>query len=759
MAGKAATVFIIDVGSTMWQKTVDNTGATALDLASKAVQIMIETKIFSERKTDKTAVIAVGTDDTDNDFADDITYEHITVISEIEQPMLPLLRTVSNELPRGNVSGDCFSAIEVASDLITKHCKHLKYIKKIYLFTDGESKIGTRKNDSLVHEIRRGGIEIKIVGAGFDDPDTGFKEQDKSIIKAANEEFLRKFAEDCDGDFFTLSYFLNQLESPQVKSIRLVNLYKGKTLVMGDAENYPDSSLSIPIEIYSRTTIARPKTASKWSVLSEVSSIDPAIKTHEKQADEANRVEVPAEDLEKAYTFGRTIVPLISYDQDLLHLTTTASMDILGFIRTEDFRREYILSNVLVILPPQSDLDASLRVSALIQGLYVKNAYGLVRYISRANADPKVGIIVPYFKPPRECLYFAKLPFKEDYRACVFPSLSNIKDKNGKILEQHKNLPTKEMLDKMGEYIAGMDLMEAAVDEDGNPKEHLKVKETFNPLLYRITKETAHRALRPNEPLAPLNERFLYQTKILPSLEEKNRKVVGELNELLQIKKVPPKAKRRRAEVSRKGVGEIDVEDILGSKDEDEVMEDVVTKKLKSASDWSFEHDVSLEDVDVRKIGIVDPIGDFNKMIENHKEDLVTMAVEQMCGIIKKLVTPSNGEKADNEKALQCLKTLRGVATRENEAQKFNDFLRELYKESPKEQSKTMDFLGAVANANITLISSDEASDSNFSKYEADQFLHAINDMSFVILEPEDGREHKSKKISSGDDLWDELMS
>ncbi|CAG8443041.1 817_t:CDS:10 [Ambispora leptoticha] len=752
---ETTTVFIIDVGPTMWQK-VEDTGASALDLALKAVLIMLESKIFSGRKTDMTSVVAVGTDDletrilayprllcillmysqflilsdTDNDFAgDDIKYEHITVISGIEQPMLSLLQTVSNELPRGSVPGDCYSAIEVAKDLITKHCKHLKYIKKIYLFTDGESEIDTRESDALVHEIRRDGIEMKIVGVGFDDPDTGFKEQNKSKTKAANETFLRRFAEDCGGDVFTMNYFLNQLELPQVKAIRYVNLYKGKTLVMGDAENYPDSSLSIPIEVYSRTAIARPKTAGKWSVLSEAASIDPEIKTHgvhvsrtytisskkeKKQADEDNRIEVPVEDLEKAYTFGRTIVPLISYDQELLHLATTASMDILGFIKAEDFRREYVLSTVLVILPQKNDLDASLRISALIQGLYIKNAYGLVRYVSKANADPRVGIIVPYIKPPRECLYFAKLPFKEEYRTCIFPSLSNIKDKTGKIIEQHKKLPTKEMLDKMGEYIAGMDLMEAAVDEEGNPKEHLKVKETFNPVLYRIAKATSHRALHPNEPLVPFNERFLYQTKILPSLEEKNRKIVGELSELLQIKKVPPKAKRRRVEISRKGVGEIDVEDILGSKDEDEDLDNVVTKK--SASSWSFD-----EDVDVREIGVVDPVSDFKKMTEYRKEDLVTTAVEQMCGIIKKLIMPPDDGKADNEKAFQCLEALREVAKTQNESQSFNEFLRELYNESLKEQSKIKDFWEMIISSEITLISSDEAPDSNISKYEADQ--------------------------------------
>ncbi|KAG9293780.1 hypothetical protein G9A89_019117 [Geosiphon pyriformis] len=749
MAGKVATVFIIDVGPSMWQKKVDESGTTAFDLSSRAIQIMLENKVISERKTDMTSVVAVGTNDTDNPLSTDEKHDHISVLNGIEQPKLSILRKVRNDLPRGDISGDCLSAVEVAIKLISDHCKHLKYIKKIYLFTDGESTI-TKSNHSAITNICGSENEIRYQGQAdslFRISCFLFNISQYNIcvyLKAASENFWREFVRDCGGDIFTMRDFLNRLELPQIRAVKPTPVYKG-FLTLGDVEEHPESSLSIPIEMYHKTSITRPPTAKKWSIPAEMSTLRQ--KTHEvytskvhviieksedknegEKADEANQIEVPLEDLEKAYTFGKTIIPIPSYDEEVLGLHTIQSMCMLGFIKAEDYRQEYCLSNISVILPPKDNLDASLRLSSLIQALFIKNAYALVRYVSKTNKDPRLAILVPHLKTSTECLYFAKvftnnldLPFCEDYRKCVFPSLENIVDKFGKKVEKHKNLPTPEMLDKMGEYINGMNLMEAALDNEGNAQEHLKVKEVYNPVLFRIQKAISHRALHPDDSLILPDEKLTSNARILPSLVEKNKHLINEMRDLFKITKVPPKVKRRRAEVSRKGVGEINAEEILGSKEEE--FEEVGIKKHKSEINGTFCGDILPNSADIRKIGYIDPVGDFTKMIENRQEDLVTTvyiifsAVEQMC----KIITDLAKTLVDDTKAIQCLKALREVSAREDESERFNEFLQNLRKNCLDRPLAKADFWQHVVDSKITLISSDEAPDSNISKEDANK--------------------------------------
>ncbi len=47
MADKRCTIYIVDVGPTMWQVKRDESGiSTALDLARKALLAMLEAKVF-----------------------------------------------------------------------------------------------------------------------------------------------------------------------------------------------------------------------------------------------------------------------------------------------------------------------------------------------------------------------------------------------------------------------------------------------------------------------------------------------------------------------------------------------------------------------------------------------------------------------------------------------------------------------------------------------------------------------------------------
>jgi len=79
MTEKEATVYIVDVGRSMGEKH-DGRDESDLDWAMKYIWDKIATTVGSNRKTLLGSVIAVRTDDTDNDLADDSSYENISVL-------------------------------------------------------------------------------------------------------------------------------------------------------------------------------------------------------------------------------------------------------------------------------------------------------------------------------------------------------------------------------------------------------------------------------------------------------------------------------------------------------------------------------------------------------------------------------------------------------------------------------------------------------------------------------------------------------
>lgn len=73
----------------------------------------------------------------------------------------------------------------------------------------------------------------------------------------------------------------------------------------------------------------------------------------------------------------------------------------------------------------------------------------------------------PALRMHRRLILIAQMPYSDDVRSYNFPSLKHLVNKAGKVLEEHKNLPTKAMDDVMRAFIQKNDLETAGRDEDG----------------------------------------------------------------------------------------------------------------------------------------------------------------------------------------------------------------------------------------------------------------------------------------------------
>jgi len=97
---------------------------------------------------------------------------------------MPQLRAVRDSIqPSKADQGDGISAIVIAIQMIVKYCKKLKYIRNIYLVTNGTGSFDPDGIEEIVARIKDEGINLTILGVDFDDEEFGFKEEDKDEHK------------------------------------------------------------------------------------------------------------------------------------------------------------------------------------------------------------------------------------------------------------------------------------------------------------------------------------------------------------------------------------------------------------------------------------------------------------------------------------------------------------------------------------------------------------------------------------------------
>jgi ATP-dependent DNA helicase 2 subunit 2 len=315
-------------------------------------------QISNGRKTDKIGVIGFRTNETNNELGGDDAYEKISVFAPIDQFLMPNVRELQSLLvPSNTNNGDGISALVTGIQMIMAHCKHLKYIKNVILVTNGTGQFDTDGLDEIASQIRAQNINLTVLGVDFDDEEYGCKEEGKPARKRKVEEDLKKLCADVDGVFGTIQEAVEELGRPRIKTVRPVASYKGP-LSLGDASKY-DTALTIDVERYPRTMVAKPVSASRFVATSSGdneeggSNSSKTIKVEDKWDSDllavrqarayqveneevaGEKMEIDKEEMEKGYTYGRTVVPISATDEEVTVLATEPSMQIVGFIAAE----------------------------------------------------------------------------------------------------------------------------------------------------------------------------------------------------------------------------------------------------------------------------------------------------------------------------------------------------------------------------------------------------------------------------------------
>lgn len=543
------------------------------------------------------------------------------------------------------------------------------------------------------------------------------------MIQAKNEEVLKAFVANCNGNFGTLAEAVDQLNIPRLKQTRPIPSFRGQ-LTLGDAANY-EATLTIDVERYPCTMLAKPPTASSFVIRTDLGTAGPsdqpssgiagedhpmsdlAAVRHQRgyQIDDPDepgaKKNVEMEELEKGYEYGRTAVHIAESDMNVVKLETEPALELIGFVREEEFERYLPMSRANYIVPQKANQQAQLALSSFTHALHEGGLYAVARLVTKKDKAPVMILLSPRIEPEFECLVDVELPFEEDMRRYKFPPLDRKLTVSGKVITEHRDLPNADLTAAMDAYVDGMDLSTFAEDEDGNPDEYAKPEDTYAPLVHRINHIIRWRATHPDPTLTiPEPPEILKKYSTPPSeLVERSNSTLESLKIAADVKKVPPKVKgrgkRNRAE-REKPISGLDVDALLGNPAQVKIDPANLVPSFKQA------------------LAVTDDIA------------AIQSTADAMAKEIRNLVSSSVGESAYG-RALEALRVMRDELTELEEPEIYNDFVREFKKELLGDtlNGDRREMWWRVRGSKYGLIDQKRSFASDVTEKEADEFYKA----------------------------------
>jgi hypothetical protein len=170
MAGKEATVYIVDQGSSMGE-CHNGRIETDLDYGMRYVWDKIAETMTANRTTLEVGVIGFRTDETDNELAPDDpdAYSNICIMKALGAMQISHLQYLQTRIKASDTDhGDAISAIVIAIQLIKERTTlktglPAKVARKIVLLTDGQGAPYDDEIDPIASKINEENIELVVV--------------------------------------------------------------------------------------------------------------------------------------------------------------------------------------------------------------------------------------------------------------------------------------------------------------------------------------------------------------------------------------------------------------------------------------------------------------------------------------------------------------------------------------------------------------------------------------------------------------------
>ncbi|KAJ8546812.1 hypothetical protein ON010_g11423 [Phytophthora cinnamomi] len=614
---------------------------------------------------------------------------------------------------------DILDGLIVALDLLFRRTDGKKYDKRLMVITDAAAKIADAGDlESIVTMIQNMEVKLQVIGLDFQHttikpqkdnegdeemPEAVVKDEPAAAatagperIKAENEKMLVSIANEVGGEVCSVSKRMHLLAQGMKKTVALTTKFRGP-LEFGDA-------LGIPVYCYLKTKTATLPTLSKESQSSYEKETAGKVKLDRRYTSPQNiDEEVPPDQQVKAYRYGAEKVPFASADVEFFKFQTEKSLKVLGFLDKAQVNHAKFAAGTDIFVAEPGKPHAATCFAALIDAMVELDQVIIARFVARKNAAPKIVALIPHAPSIGHgenyyAMWSQQLPYEEDVRNYEFAPLKT-----------RKHTPTDEQQSLADKLVDSLSIRDDKADEVGA---------CFNPVVRRFFHAVSMRALDESAGVLALPAYMEASLKMDPARQEKISSLIESFGDAFQLKEAVKKAKDRKkksfwSDVPIASVKEEDLKeehgDAAGGDD--------------AGSDLELDLDELLDSGDVTSVGSMNPIADFEALIESSKSKAsrrqqLTTAVTGMETQIEKFFSQSGSEFYP--KALQCLTHFRKRSVEIQYSAQFNEFLTKL-KSVLTEDS---DAWKAVKEADISLLSSLDDPSVDVSAAEARAFLY-----------------------------------
>ncbi|EEB09189.1 Ku domain-containing protein Pku80 [Schizosaccharomyces japonicus yFS275] len=682
MADKKCTVYLLDLGNDMGKRYYGR-NETDLEYQMTFVWNSLSQRLLENKKTDVIGIVGFKTDESRNDLVEQEAYWNIAVFYPIQTAKFAQLQDLRPRLSASKtMQGDLLSAIVVSFDLIGRYCKANKWTKELFIGTGARGTIDFEDSDGIAEQIAQHDVHITL----------GLT-RDLKLERHTYDNQLLQFLEKCNGKLLTAQNLMEEAQRPPIRKVKPVPIFRG-ILSLGNPQD-PDASLAFPIERYPYTRIAKPPVSTAFDASAKPSA-DPSgadndevmsqpnlgmhsdvvstIRTyvvHDPVKDET--FEVDRKDLESGYSYGRTIIPISSTDEDIMSLDTQAGLEVLGFAPKSCFPPFYFMSETNLIVNKKDDEQTATQLTSFVEAMIQEDRYALARFVNKNHNGPILLVLIPHIENGTHCLIDVQLPYAEDVRAFSFPSLEHVTTGEEKMRVQNA----------VDAYVSSMLLDNPAIQQSSKAPV-FEPQFSYSVMRHRIQQAIQHYAFHPNAPLPEPSPYLVHYTHApeaaLRNAQDALNTLQGVLEPIVhEAPKVEPAEKE--SQVSVLSISDAEIEAMLNS---------------------TAEEQLETEKEPVLHVSASDPVYTFYELIKNPfgLDDAIT----EMESAIRLLLTEG---KLDSAK--ESLIALRETCIREDESEQYNGFIVELQNEliSGKYQN-AMNFEQLILQQHLGSISFDE---------------------------------------------------
>ena len=419
---KTMMVTIIDVGPSMRNSPTENKKSVAetskLDIAKSYIATFVLSRMMAV-KTAEFCIVVSGDNQTHNylNINQGGGYDRINErfpMTRASANLIELIHGITN----GDSPGDTIDGIVVGFDILDRTNVGKAYNKVMHLVTDGENEIeGLDDLESIQSNMKSKDCAFYVLYMGKINGDS-------SSTKIRNAGVLQSLARSTGGRFCEATDLGDCL--PLLSSAPGMCSKPREQKFVFEISPY----MRVPCIVWNKTKPTSLPSIKKCPIGSagesesnELATVKTEV-TYRNPADEDE--EVPMGDRIKGFKYGAQYIPIQEDEQNAFRILGPQGITLIGFVASSSVPRHHFLTKA-VVFEGNPEIDCAVStVRSLYSAMQTTDTVALIRYVSRENSEPYLGVLLPNTNggDNESSFILHRLPVADDIREYAFPSFN-----------------------------------------------------------------------------------------------------------------------------------------------------------------------------------------------------------------------------------------------------------------------------------------------------------------------------------------------